>query len=130
MENTMKYYEIELNGETIKLRLTSSDSITIEKKTGVKLLDYIQDYGMTTIINLLMYMRRSSVPNFSEKDATDLYDKFIDAGYTMKDILYDVLFEALSVSGFLSQEELKTIKKQMKNNSKKQKEMIEDIMEA
>lgn len=130
MENTMKYYEIELNGEIIKLRLTSSDSITIEKKTGVKLLDYIQDYSMITVINLLMYMRRSSIPNFSEKDATDLYDRFIDAGYTLKDILYDVLFEALAVSGFLSKEELETIKKSMKNNSKKQKQMIEDIMEA
>lgn len=130
MENTMKYYELELNGETIKLRLTSNDSITIERKTGVKLLDYIQDYSMTTIITLLMYMRRSSIPNFSEKDATDLYDKFIDAGYTLKDILYDVLFEALAVSGFLSKEELQTIKNKMKGNSKKQQEMIEDIMEA
>ncbi len=130
MENTMKYYEIELNGEIIKLRLTSSDSMAIEKKTGVKLLDYIQDYAITTIITLLMYMRRSEVPNFSEKDATLLYDKFIDNGYTMKDILYDVLFEALAVSGFLSQEELKEIKTQVRDNSKKQKEMIKDIMEA
>ena len=30
----MKYYEIELENETIKLRLTSSDCIEIEKKTG------------------------------------------------------------------------------------------------
>lgn len=129
MENMMKYYEIELNGETIKLRLTSSDSMTIEKKTGVKLLDFIQDYSITTIITLLMYMRRSSVPNFSEKDASELYDKFIDAGYTMKDIIYNVIFEALTVSGFLSQEELKDIKETMKVNSKKQKEMLKDIVE-
>lgn len=121
MENTMKYYEIELNGETIKLRLTSSDSMVIEKKTGVKLLDYVQDYAITTVITLLMYMRRSSVPNFSEKDASKLYDDLVDAGYTLKDILYDVLYEALSVSGFLSKEELTELKEQVnkKDNSKK-----------
>lgn len=120
MENTMKYYELELNGETIKFRLTSSDSMMIEKKTGVKLLDFVQDYAITTVITLLMYMRRSSVPNFSEKDATKLYDDLIDAGYTLKDILYNVIYEALTVSGFLSQEELEEIKGKIKdNNSKK-----------
>lgn len=119
MENTMKYYEIELNGETIKFRLTSSDSMMIEKKTGVKLLDYVQDYAITTVITLLMYMRRSSVPNFSEKDAMKLYDDLVDAGYTLKEILYDIIFEALAVSGFLSQEELKEIKGKVTDNSKK-----------
>lgn len=119
MENTMKYYEIELNGETIKFRLTSSDSMTIEKKTGIKLLDFVQDYAVTTIITLLMYMRRSSVPNFSEKDASKLYDDLVDAGYTIKEILYDVIYETLTVSGFLSQEELKEIKEKINNNSKK-----------
>lgn len=128
MENTMKYYEIELNGETIKLRLTSSDSMTIEEKTGKNILDYIQDYSMTTVINLLMYMRRSEVPNFSKKDATELYDKFIDNNYTLKDIIYDVLFEALAVSGFLSQEELKKMKDRMKDNSKKIEKVVEDIL--
>lgn len=119
MENTMKYYEIELNGETIKFRLTSSDSMMIEKKTGVKLLDYVQDYAITTVITLLMYMRRSSVPNFSEKDASKLYDDLVDAGYTLKEILYDIIFEALAVSGFLSQEELMEIKGKVTDNSKK-----------
>lgn len=119
MENTMKYYEIELNGETIKFRLTSSDSMMIEKKTGVKLLDYVQDYAITTVITLLMYMRRSSVLNFSEKDAMKLYDDLVDAGYTLKEILYDIIFEALAVSGFLSQEELMEIKGKVTDNSKK-----------
>ena len=34
----MKYYELELDGETIKLRLTSSDSVELEKKTGTSVL--------------------------------------------------------------------------------------------
>ena len=56
----MKYYEIELNGETVKFRLTSNDCMVIEKKTGKNIAEYVQEMSMTTIINLLMYMRRSS----------------------------------------------------------------------
>ena len=109
----MKYYEFDLNGETIKLRLTSNDCIEIEKKTGAKLIDYMQDYSMQTVITLLMYMRRSSVPNFSMKDAGELYDKLIDSEEfgSMESVLYDVIFEGLVVSGFIKKEELEQIKK-------------------
>lgn len=108
----MKFYEFELNGETIKLRLTSNDCIEIEKKTGQKLVDYMQDYSMQTILTLLMYMRRSSVPNFSIKDAGDLYDKLIDSEEfgSIENILYDVIFEGLVVSGFIKKEDLEKIK--------------------
>lgn len=108
----MKYYEFELNGETIKLRLTSNDCIEIEKKTGTKLIDYMQDYSMQTVITLLMYMRRSSVPNFSMKDAGELYDKLIDSEEygSMEEILYNVIFEGLVVSGFIKKEQLEEIK--------------------
>ena len=108
----MKYFEFELEGETIKLRLTSNDCVEIEKKTGQKLLDYIQDYSMQTVLTLLMYMRRSSIPNFSMKDAGELYDKLVDNEQygTMEEILYNVIFEGLVVSGFLKKEELEEIK--------------------
>lgn len=114
----MKFYEFELNGQTIKLRLTSNDCIEIEKKTGTKLIDYMQDYSMQTIVTLLMYMRRSSVPNFSMKDAGELYDKLIDSEEfgSMESILYDVIFEGLVVSGFIKKEQLEEIKK---DNNKK-----------
>ena len=67
---------------------------------------------MQTILTLLMYMRRSSIPNFSMKDAGELYDKLIDNEEfgTMEEILYNVIFEGLVVSGFLKKEELEEIK--------------------
>lgn len=102
----MNYYIITLNGEDIKLRLTSADSVEIEKKTGVKLLDFIQDYSITTITTLLKYMRRSDVPNFSEKDAFALYDRLIDNGYTLEDIIFKVIYETCVVSGFLKKSDL------------------------
>lgn len=108
----MKFYEIELNGETIKFRLTSNDCMVIEKKTGKSIIDFVQEMSMTTIISLLMYMRRSSVPNFSEKNATDLYDTLIDNGYTLADIVNKIIMETLVVSGFMSKEKKEEIVKE------------------
>nr|DAF83009.1 MAG TPA: tail assembly chaperone protein [Bacteriophage sp.] len=106
----MKFYEIELNGETLKFRLTSNDCMVIEKKSGKSIMDYIQNLSVTTIISLLMYMRRSDVPNFSEKDAGMLYDQLIDNGWTIAKIVNDIILEALAVSGFMSKEDLTEIK--------------------
>lgn len=106
----MKYYEIELNDRTVKFRLTSNDCIVIEKMSGKSIVEYIQNLSMTTIITLLRYMVRSSVENFSEKDAMKLYDELIDSGYTTNTIIKDIILEALAVSGFMSQEDLAQMK--------------------
>jgi hypothetical protein len=105
----MKYFTLDLDGEEINFRLTSSDSVELEKKTGVKLLDFIQDYSITTIVTLLRYMRKSSVPNFSEKDAYALFDKLVDNGYALEDIETKIIMETCVVSGFLKQSDLDSI---------------------
>ena len=115
----MKYFEVELNGEVIKLRLTSSDSVEIEKKTGKSILDLIDEYSMTTVVMFLKYLRRSEIPQFSEKDAYELYDKFIDNDYTMEQILFDVIYEALCVSGFFKKEKLIELKKEIQEIDEK-----------
>lgn len=106
----MKYYEIELNGRTVKFRLTSNDCMVIEKSTGKSILEYVQNLSITTIVNLLRYMVRSSVENFSEKDAMALFNELVDAGYTVNTILTDIIMEALAVSGFMTKEELEAMK--------------------
>ena len=127
----MKFYELELDGEIIKLRLTTGDCKQIEKKTNMSILDYIQNVSITTISNILMYMRRSDMPQFSEKDADTLLDKFIDNDYTLEDIMYDVIYEGLVVSGFLKKADLlemrekaTEIKKQAVE--KKSKELVKE----
>ena len=120
----MKYYEFDLDGETIKLRLTSGDCITIEEKNKCRILKYIQDSSITTMTTLLMYMVRSSQPTFNMKQASELYDKLIDNGYTMENILYDVIYEGLVVSGFLTKEQLKEIKDEMEIMKKEAKEVL------
>jgi hypothetical protein len=118
----MKYFELELDGETIKLRLTTENSQVIEKKTGKGLFDLVQEVNVTNIVTLLMYLRRGETPNFSEKETFALCDKLIDNGYTYERIMMEVIFEALVVSGFLSKEQLeeaKTLKEEVKEKNKK-----------
>ena len=118
----MKYYEFELNGRTVKLRLTSNDCMEIEKKTGKKLLDFMEDYSMSATIMLLMYMVRSSVPNFSMKDAGALYDEMIDSEEfgSMENVLFNAIYEGMVVSGFLKKEDLEEMKSLNKNQDLKE----------
>ena len=102
----MKFYELELEGETLKFRLTSNDCMVIEKFSGKSIIEYVQSMSMTTIVTMLRYLRRSSVENFSEKDAQKLFDKLVDNGYTMSDIVNNIILEGLAVSGFMKKEEL------------------------
>lgn len=106
----MKFYEIELNGETLKFRLTSNDCMTIEKQTGKSFADYISEMSMTTVVTLLRYMRRSDVYNFDQEDASKLYDTLIDNGYTLETIISDIIMETLVVSGFMKKDDLQAIK--------------------
>lgn len=118
----MKFYELELNGRTVKFRLTSNDCMTIEKMSGKSITEYFGDLSMTTVITLLRYMRRSDEHDFNMDNASQLYDELIDAGYTLETIISDIIMEALAVSGFMSKDDLakmKSNKKDMKKNIQK-----------
>ena len=123
----MKYYEIELNEEIIKLRLTSNAICEIEKKSNKSILDIMREVTQTNIVNLLMHMRRFEFPNYSQKEANELYDKFIDNGYTMQEIVFKVIYEGLVVSGVMTKEELQQLKDVMEIKEKKVKKQIEGI---
>ena len=113
----MKYYEIELDGETIKFRLTTADCKEIERKHNKSILDFIGDISITTMSELIRYMRRSDVPNFSERDAEALFDKLIDNGYTLKTIYENIIQETLIVSGFLAKTDLQQVKQEKATES-------------
>ena len=105
----MNYFTYELEGEELKFRLTSADCLEIEEKFKTRLIDYIQDYSMTAIITILRYMRKSSIESFSKNDACKLYDKLTDAGLTMEDILFKIIYPTAVVSGFLKKSDLDEI---------------------
>lgn len=124
----MKYYEIDLNGETIKFRLTTADAVTLESKTNTKMMDLVMDYSHTTIATMIKYLRRSELENFSDKDAYALIDKLIDNGYTIERIVYDIIFEALVVSGFLTKEQLEEVKMELKTAQEKTKAEVKEAL--
>lgn len=123
----MKCYEIELSGETIKLRLTSEAIIEIEKKNNKSILELMKEVSQTNIIMMLMYMRRFEIPNYSQKEASELYDKFIDNEYSMQDVLFKVIYEGLVVSGVMTKGELSQLKEVVGIKDKTLKKQIEEL---
>jgi cysteinyl-tRNA synthetase len=124
----MKYFELELDGETIELRMTTTNAKTLESKTGKSIFDLVQDMSVTNISKMLLYLLKGKKDNVCEKEADELVDKLVDNGYTYERIMMEVIFEALVVSGFLSKEQLeeaKTLKEEVKKNNKKK--VLEDL---
>lgn len=124
----MKYFELELEGQTIELRMTTANAKTLESKTGKSIFDLVQDMSVTNISKMLMYLLKGKKDNICEKEADELVDKLVDNGYTYERIMMEVIFEALVVSGFLSKEQLeeaKTLKEEVKENNKKK--VMEDL---
>ena len=122
------------NGKELKLRLTSSECIEIENATKKSILNYIQEESMTMICTLLRYMIKEidgqPQTNFSYKNAQVLYDELVDSGLTLKQILMDVIYETLVVSGFLEKEEWEEMKTAQTNASKRvQKKAVEKLNE-
>lgn len=124
----MKFFEFELNGETIELRMTTTNAKTLESKTGKSIFDLVQDMSVTNISKILMYLLKGKKDNTNEKEADELVDKLVDNGYTYERIMMEIIFEALVVSGFLSKEQLeeaKQMKKEAQENNKKK--VLEDL---
>ena len=118
----MKFYELELENETIELRMTTTNAKALENKTGRSIFDLVSDMSVTNISKMLMYLLKGKKDNVNEKEADELVDKLVDNGYTYEKIMMEVIFEALVVSGFLSKEQLeeaKTLKEEVKENNKK-----------
>lgn len=118
----MKFFEFELNGETIELRMTTTNAKVLESKTGKSIFDLLQDMSVTNISKMLLYLLKGKKDNTNEKEADELVDKLIDNGYTFERIMMEIIFEALVVSGFLTKEQLeeaKTLKEEVKKNNKK-----------
>ena len=128
------YKDSEGNEKEVALRLTSMDCENIEKQYNCTLLDYVQQGSITSIINLLYYMRKGTGESFTKNMAYSLYDELVDSGLTLKDILDKLIWEGLVVSGIMSADDLKKIrdeKEKIENMSdEEKKELIEERKNA
>ena len=118
----MKHFTVNLNGEDVNLRLTSEDAIKIEKNYNVKLFDYIGDSSMTSIINLLRYMLQGGKgQTVSQPEAHQFFDKLVDEGWKVEQIVMDIILPTAEVSGLLTQSDLQ-LAKDMTEQNKAQKQ--------
>jgi hypothetical protein len=107
----MKTFTFLLGEKEIGLRLSSSDAIRIETTYKTKLLDYIQDYSITTIVTLLRYMRKGATGQaVSQEEAEKLWDEMVDEGWAISNVITDIIMPACQVSGLLTQSDLQMIK--------------------
>jgi len=98
------FYTITVGGEEHKLRLTASAIMAIEKKLGKSLfsaLESIQDNAIETITTIIWGAMQPFNANFPFDKAAGLFDKYIDDGNSIEDLMMEIngLFEA---SGFFS----------------------------
>jgi len=98
------FYTITVGGEDYKLRLTASAIMAIEKKLGKSLfsaLESIQDNAIETITTIIWGAMQPFNANFPFDKAAGLFDKYIDDGNSIEDLMMEIngLFEA---SGFFS----------------------------
>lgn len=116
----MRYYTINLNDEEVNLRLTSEDAVKIEKNYNVRLFDYISDSSMTSIINLLRYMLQGGKgKTISQPEAHEFFDRLVDNGWKVENIVMDIILPTAEVSGLLTQSDLDLAKEMTEQNKAK-----------
>jgi len=103
------------NGEEISFKLRSQDCINLERINKVRTLDYLQDYSITAVINMLRFMRKHENEQFSENNACELYDKLIADGYYLEDIFDKIIYETAVASGLFKKEDLEAMREKKRN---------------
>lgn len=123
----MRYFTFNFNNEDINMRLNSSSCEQIEKTYNCRLLDFVQQGSVTSLITLLQHMRIGAGENFTRNMANGFYDELVDNQYTIEKILMEIIYPTLVVSGVLSQEDFDSIKEErekIKNMTDEEKEEL------
>lgn len=101
------YYELQIGGITYKLRLTTKNSVALEKALGYNPIMLLMDIDsgkmpkLGDMILVLHYMLQSLEHGITLEKTYDLYDRFIADGNGMFDLL-PVFVEVFQNSGYLT----------------------------
>lgn len=103
----MRYHTVEVNGVEYNFRLTADEIESIEKTLKVKILDYVQDYSVTTIIYLLQRMwKHEDGHRTSHDEAMELFETLVDNDYAIETMATKIIYPTCVVSGLLTQSDL------------------------
>ena len=107
----MLYTNFTVNNIDYKLRLGAKDAVALEKKLGTNPLNVFMKIAQTqslpeleTLIIMLQYSMQKYNHGITLEEAYDIYDKFVDEGHNMMDLV-PVLMDAFKVSGLIPEEE-------------------------
>ena len=104
------YTEFKAGEHTYKLRLTTHGVVALEKSLGYNPLQMFMGIDedvlpkFSDMITVLHQMLQAYEHGITLNDAYDIFDKFIEDGHTMWDII-PILIEAFQQAGFLPKEE-------------------------
>ena len=101
-ENRLPYETLKIGDTEYKLKISASSAIEIEKKTGKSLVAGMADFDKLETVTLYLWgaLNRFQA-NIDVRKAQEIYDDYIDAGGDLSDMA-EILFKALTVSGFSS----------------------------
>ena len=106
----MLYTTITIDGVDYKARLNAKACVDLEKKLGTNPLNIfakIADNGNIPDLGVLITMLQASLTAYNHGITMDktyeLYDKFVDEGHTLMDLV-PILLDVFRVSGFFKEE--------------------------
>lgn len=123
----MKQHTIELNNKEFAFRFKSGQVAEFETRTKVKFLDYIQDYSINSVINILKLALKGAGQDFSRDEVEDFYDELIDNEWSLERIVMDIIYETAVISGFLKKTDLETMKEAKIQAEENKKEKILEL---
>ena len=105
------YTTITIGDKEYKLRLNAKACVDLEKKLGTNPLNVLMDLSnenklpsMGTLITILHASLQAYEHGITEAKTYELYDKFVEEGNTLIDLI-PVIIEIFKVSGFFKTEE-------------------------
>lgn len=112
----MLYYEFNTNDKTYKLRLSTRNTIALEKQLGCNPMTIFFPGGkisskeedeftipsVTTMVYILHYSLQQYQHNISLNDSYDIFDKWLDEGNTVTDFM-PIITEIFKVSGIFAE---------------------------
>lgn len=116
----MNYYTLSLkSGKEYKLRLTARGQRDYIKETGKGLISSFEEFMDSPGLYLPTLIWASAQQfnhKFTKSDADDIYDQLIDDGTMLEDQLL-IYQDILAVSGFFDQEDLESMRKDLKRET-------------
>lgn len=100
----MLYFDFSAGGKDYKLKLSTRDTVGLEKRLGCNPLaifgggDTIPT--VTTMVNILHASLAQYQHNISLEDAFNIFDEWLEEGHTMTDFI-GVIIEIYKVSGLM-----------------------------